>query len=95
MKFDTNRNASPLKISYLNTRLPSLPSSSNVTCLKESDDCEVLTEGKNDDEPSGWWPATVKMIKGEFFVVDYKIQDDDTKYSDIIPSDRIRTPNNK
>jgi hypothetical protein len=54
----------------------------------------VLTEGKNDDEPSGWWPATVKMMKGEFFVVDYKIQDE-TKYSDIIPSDKIRSPNKK
>ena len=49
----------------------------------------MLTEGKNDDDPSGWWPATVKMMKGEFYVVDYKIQDE-TKYSDIVPSDRIR-----
>ncbi len=31
-------------------------------------------------------------MKGEFFVVDYKIQDE-TKYSDIIPSDKIRAPN--
>jgi hypothetical protein len=53
-----------------------------------------LSEGKNNDEPSGWWPATVKMIKGEFFVVEYKIQDD-KKSSDIIASDRIRAPNKK
>ena len=32
------------------------------------------------------------MMKGEFFVVDYKIQDE-TKYSDIISSDKIRSPN--
>lgn len=59
--------------------------------LKTGDECEVLTESK-EDEPSGWWPATVKMQKGEFYVVDYKIQDEN-KYSDIIPSDRIRVPN--
>lgn len=32
------------------------------------------------------------MVKGEFFVVDYKIQVDQ-KYNDIIPSERIRLPN--
>ena len=32
------------------------------------------------------------MVKGEFFVVDYKIQVDQ-KYNDIIPSERIRRPN--
>jgi hypothetical protein len=30
-------------------------------------------------------------MKGEFYVVDYKIQDE-TKYSDIIASDKIRCP---
>ena len=65
-----------------------------MNTLKPGEDCEVLTEGKNDDDPSGWWPATVKLTRGEFFVVEYKIQDD-TKYSDIIPCDKIRTPNKK
>jgi hypothetical protein len=83
-----------LKFAYSNSRLPPAQPSTNLVTLKPGDDCEVLTEGKNDDDPSGWWPATVKMMKGEFFVVDYKIQDE-TKYSDIIPSDKIRSPNNK
>ena len=89
------------KFGYIDTRLPSqIPqsiSSSSLNTgvlLKPGDDCEVFSEGKNEDEPNGWWPATVKMMKGEFYVVDYKIQDD-TKYSDIIPSDKIRTPNKK
>ena len=81
------------RFSYAETRLPpSANHTSNGVVLKPGDDCEVLTEGKNEDEPCGWWPATVKMMKGEFFVVDYKIQDE-TKYSDIIPSDKIRSPN--
>lgn len=83
-----------MKFSYADTRLAPIPSSSNNLILKAGDDCEVLTEGRNEDEPCGWWPATVKMMKGEFYVVDYKIQDE-TKYSDIIPSDKIRSPNKK
>jgi hypothetical protein len=62
--------------------------------LKPGDECEVLAESVNDDDPTGWWPATVKMMKGEFYVVNYKIQDE-TKYNDIIPSDKIRAPNKK
>lgn len=91
VKFDSN-SATPARFPYTDSRLQPLSLSS--VQLKAGDDCEVLTEGKNDDEPSGWWPATVKMMKGEFFVVDYKIQDE-TKYSDIIPSDKIRSPNKK
>ena len=76
------------KFAIQDCKLP--PKQENMLQLKPGDDCEVLTEGK-DDDPSGWWPATVKMMKGEFYVVDYKIQDE-TKYSDIIPSDKIRSP---
>ncbi len=79
------------KFSIQDCKLP--PKQDSVVQLKPGDDCEVLTEGK-DDDPSGWWPATVKMMKGEFYVVDYKIQDE-TKYSDIIPSDKIRSPNRR
>jgi len=79
----------------MDSRLPPAPLPAGAfISLKQGDECEVLTEGKNDDDPSGWWPATVKMMKGEFYVVDYKIQDE-TKYSDIVPSDRIRVPNKK
>jgi hypothetical protein len=60
--------------------------------LKPGDDCEILNEGLNSDEPSSWWPAIVKMIKGEFFVVDYK-NPDDKKTTDIVSSDKIRPPN--
>jgi hypothetical protein len=90
VKFDL-KSPTTHKFTYAKSRLPSNGSLSPVL-LSAGDDCEVLTEGKNDSEPSGWWPATVKMKKGEFFVVDYKIQDD-TKYSDIIPSEKIRIPN--
>jgi len=55
---------------------------------------KVLSKAK-EDEPLGWWPATTKMFKGEFFVVEYKVSAQGASYSDIISSDKIRCPNTK
>ena len=44
----------------------------------------------SDEEPLGWWPARVKMLKGEFAVVDYN-----STYSEIVPLERIRPKNRK
>ncbi len=55
---------------------------------------QVLSKAK-EDEPLGWWPATAKMFKGDFFVVDYKVIAQGASYSDIVPSDKIRCPNTK
>jgi hypothetical protein len=55
---------------------------------------QVLSKAK-EDEPLGWWPATAKMFKGDFFVVDYKVSAQGASYSDIVASDKIRYPNTK
>ena len=55
---------------------------------------QVLSKAK-EDEPLGWWPATAKMSKGDFFVVDYKVSNQGASYSDIVASDKIRCPNTK
>lgn len=55
---------------------------------------QVLSKAK-EDEPYGWWPATTKMFKGDFFVVDYKVIAQGAGYSDIVASDKIRCPNTK
>ena len=47
----------------------------------------------SDVDPYGWWPAQLKMMKGEFAVVDY-IGHDHT-YSEIVPLDRVRPVNCK
>jgi len=47
----------------------------------------------SDAEPYGWWPARLKMMKGEFAVVDY-VGHDHT-YSEIVPLDRVRLVNCK
>ena len=85
-----------MRYGYGDTRLPSTVTTLTPGELKSGDECEVLNDGRTDDEPSGWWPATVKMMKGEFFVVDYSsLPVDETHKSDIVPSDRIRPPNRK
>ena len=69
-----------------------MPFSSDVVPnLKPGDECEVLLDGKNEEEPSSWNQAKVKMIKGDFFVVDLK----DDNNSEIVSSDRIRSQTNK
>lgn len=82
-----------IRYSYNYSRLPP-PHNGHHVHMKPGDECEVLTEGKSDGEPSAWWPATIKLVRGEFFVIDFKIQDE-TKYSDIVAADKIRTPNRK
>jgi len=44
-------------------------------------------------EPYGWWPARIKMMKGEFAVVDYVGYE--STYSDILPLDNVRHRNTK
>ena len=41
----------------------------------------------SDQESCGWWRAIVKMIKGDFHVVEYLGWE--TTYTEIVPSDRL------
>ncbi len=42
----------------------------------------------SDQEACGWWRAIVKMVKGDFHVVEYLGWE--TTYTEIVPSDRLR-----
>ncbi|KAJ8309809.1 hypothetical protein KUTeg_011674 [Tegillarca granosa] len=46
----------------------------------------------SEGEACGWWKAKVKMLKGEFAVIDYVGWD--TTYTDIVPLDKVRPINN-
>jgi fragile X mental retardation protein len=52
----------------------------------------VLSRSSEAD-PYGWWPARLKMMKGEFAVVDYTGYE--STYSEIVSLDRIRLLNRK
>ncbi|CAF4524049.1 unnamed protein product [Rotaria sp. Silwood1] len=82
----------PTKIPFSENRVRLPPESVDLKKLSPGDPCEVLSKAK-EDEPLGWWPATAKMFKGDFFVVDYKVSAQGASYSDIISSDKIRCPN--
>ena len=85
-----NAQQQPARVQYNETRLPPLHAS--ASSLRPGDECEVMPEQQNDNEPNGWYSATVKMMKGEFFVVEYK-NSSSKQHSDIVASDRIRAPN--
>ena len=50
--------------------------------------CQVFSRA-SDQESCGWWRAIVKMIKGDFHVVEYLGWE--TTYTEIVPSDRSVT----
>lgn len=45
----------------------------------------------NERESCGWWAAAIKMMKGEFFVVEYLGWDN--SYTEIVSHDRLRLKN--
>ena len=46
-----------------------------------------------EEDANGWWEASIKMIKGDFYVVAYK--NTDTTINEIVQKERLRVPNNK
>lgn len=82
----------PCKIPFAENRLRLPPENNDLKKITPNDSCEVFSKSK-EDEPLGWWPATVRMFKGDFFVVDYKSNAQGTVHTDIVPSDKIRCPN--
>jgi hypothetical protein len=94
VKYEQDNFFPPAKIPFSENRVRLPPESNDLKKLSPGDPCEVLSKAK-EDEPLGWWPATAKMFKGDFFVVDYKVIAQGASYSDIVPSDKIRCPNTK
>jgi fragile X mental retardation protein len=92
VKYEQDNFFPPAKIPFSENRVRLPPESNDLKKLSPGDPCEVLSKAK-EDEPLGWWPATAKMFKGDFFVVDYKVIAQGASYSDIVPSDKIRCPN--
>ncbi|ELU01237.1 hypothetical protein CAPTEDRAFT_123630 [Capitella teleta] len=83
-----NNSRQEQKVPFGDVRLPSEAPANTV--YKEGDQVDVLSLPK-EDEPQGWLKACIKMMKGEFAVVDYTGWE--PTYSEIVQVDRLRPIN--
>nr|CAH0108554.1 unnamed protein product [Daphnia galeata] len=77
------------KFLFSRSRLP-LKDSKGPFTFVENQEIEVYSKA-NEQEAFGWWKAVIKMIRGEFYVVEYVGWE--MSYSEIVPGERIRPSN--
>jgi len=77
---------------------PGTPGSTEVVVELSTEmhcDCHCqVCHRVDDDDAVGWLPAEVKMMKGEFVVIDY-IQATHVSVTDIVNVDLVRFPSKK
>ncbi|CAE1280722.1 FMR [Acanthosepion pharaonis] len=77
------------RIKFSDVRLPPKETPPKLE-YKVDDKVEVLSKSL-DDDMIGWWPSKIKMLKGDFAVVEYS--GFESSHTDILPLEKVRPLN--